>query len=264
LRPLADPKFLATMPEVAPSAALKAWDPVNHKVVWTFQNGSFMDHGGVLSTGGGLVVQGGLDGKLRVFSDAEGKLLKEIEVGTPMIAAPSTYSVDGVQYIAIVAGSGGGGWNTWMPGNAAAIKGNANRVLAFRLDGGVTPVPLDLPPVAPIPEPPAQAGSAANIAAGGQLFAANCSSCHNNAPRGPLPDLRRSTMIAAATGFRSVVRDGALQPRGMPRWDDLLSEAEVEQIRVYLISLAREAYAEQQKGAAATAPAGTAVKEGHL
>ncbi len=263
LRPLADPKFLATMPDVTPSAALKAWDPVNHKVVWTFQNGSFMDHGGVLSTGGGLVVQGGLDGKLRVFADTDGKLLKEIEVGTAMIAAPSTYTVNGVQYIAILAGSGGGGWNMWMPGNAAAIKGNANRILAFRLDGGVTPVPPDLPPVAPLPEPPAQAGTARDIAAGEQLFAANCSSCHNNAPRGPVPDLRSSAMIAAAANFKSVVRDGALQPRGMPRWDDLLSEAEVEQIRAYVISVARQAYADQQKGAAA-APAAPAMKEGHL
>ncbi len=136
LRPLADPKFLKTQPSIEMSASLKAWDPVARKVVWSVPNTSFMDHGGVLSTGGGLVVQGGLDGKLRVYSDADGKLLKEIEVGTPMIAAPSTYSVDGVQYIAILAGSGGGGWNTWMPGNAAAIKGNANRILAFRLDGG--------------------------------------------------------------------------------------------------------------------------------
>ncbi len=128
----------------------------------------------------------------------------------------------------------------------------------------MTPVPPDLPPVAPIPEPPAQAGTAADIATGAQLFATNCASCHNNAPRGPVPDLRRSPIIGVAASFQSVVRGGALQPRGMPRWDDLLSEAEVEQIRVHLISLTREAYAEQQKGAPASAPAAPAVKEGHL
>jgi quinohemoprotein ethanol dehydrogenase len=262
LRPLADPKFLKTQPSIEMSAALKAWDPVARKVVWSVPMPSFMDHGGVLSTGGGLVVMGGLDGKLRVYSDADGKLLKEIEVGTPMIAAPSTYTVDGVQYIAILAGSGGGGWNTWFPGNAAAIKGNANRILAFRLDGGVTPVPPDLPAVAPIPEPPAQAGTAADIAAGAKLFATNCSSCHNNVPRGPVPDLRSSAVIRDAASFKAVVHDGGLQTRGMPRWDDRLSEAEVEQIRVHAISVARDAYAAQQKNApAAAAPA---VKEGHL
>jgi quinohemoprotein ethanol dehydrogenase len=261
LRPLADPKFLKTQPDIAMSASLKAWDPVARKVVWSVPNTSFMDHGGVLSTGGGLVVQGGLDGKLRVYSDADGKLLKEIEVGTPLIAAPSTYTVDGVQYIAILAGSGGGGWNNWMPGNVAAIKGNANRILAFRLDGGVTPVPADLPPVAPIPEPPAQTGTPADIAAGAQLFATNCASCHGNAPRAPVPDLRRS-VAAIHVAFKDIVLKGALQQRGMPPWDDRLNEAQVDQIHAFVISDARQAYAEQQKGAAAAAA--PAVKEGHL
>jgi quinohemoprotein ethanol dehydrogenase len=264
LRPLADPKFLETQPPIEMSASLKAWDPVARKVVWSVPNTSFMDHGGVLSTGGGLVVQGGLDGRLRIYSDTDGKLLKEIEVGTPMIAAPSTYTVDGVQYIVILAGSGGGGWNTWMPGNAAAIKGNANRILAFRLDGGITPVPPDLPPVAPIAQPPARIGTAADIAAGAQLFAANCASCHNNAPRGPVPDLRRSAMIGATASFQSVVRGGALQSRGMPKWDDLLTEAESEQIRAHLISITRQAYSEQQKITPGTEPAAPATNEGHL
>ena len=148
-----------------------------------------------------------------------------------------------------------------MPGNVAAIKGNANRILAFRLDGGVTPVPPDLPAVAPIPEPPAQTGTAADIAAGGQLFGANCASCHGNAPRAPVPDLRRSVAHAA---FNEIVLRGALQARGMPRWDDVLSEAQVEQIHAYVISTAHQAYAEQQKGAAAAPPADPALKEGHL
>jgi quinohemoprotein ethanol dehydrogenase len=264
LRSLATPEFLKTQPSIEMSAALKAWDPVARKVVWSMPNASFMDHGGVLSTGGGLVVQGGLDGRLRVHSDVDGHVLKEIDVGTAMIAAPSTYTVNGVQYIAILAGSGGGGWNTWMPGNAAAIKGNANRILAFRLDGGATPVPPDLPPVAPIPEPPAQVGTVADIAAGAQLFGINCAGCHNNAPRGPIPDLRRSMLPGSAASFQSVVRGGALAPRGMPRWDDLLSVVQTDQIRAYLISITRQAYAEQQQGAGAVAPAGPALKEGHL
>ena len=150
------------------SASLKAWDPVQRKVVWSTPPRSFMDHGGVTSTAGGLVIQGGLDGVLRVYKDTDGTLLKEITVGTPMIAAPAVYTVGDVQYIAILAGSGGGGWNTWFPGNAAAEKGNANRILAFRLDGGATPVPPDVPAPGPLPEPPAQSGTAATIADGGE------------------------------------------------------------------------------------------------
>jgi quinohemoprotein ethanol dehydrogenase len=262
LRPLADPKFLATMPDVTASASLKAWDPVTHKVVWSFKNSSFMDHGGVLSTGGGLVVQGGLDGHLRVFNDADGTLLKDIEVGTAMIAAPMSYSVNGEQYIAILAGSGGGGWGNWLPQNIASQKGNANRILAFKLGGGATPVPADLPPIQPLPEPPAQIGTVADIAAGGQLFAANCGSCHSNAPRGVVPDLRRAS-AATHSAFHEIVLRGALQPRGMPRWDDVFSASQVDQIHAYIISVARDAWAAENKGKPVAAPAAV-MKEGHL
>jgi quinohemoprotein ethanol dehydrogenase len=150
-----------------------------------------------------------------------------------------------------------------MPGNVAAERGNANRILVFRLDGGPTPLPPALPAVTPIPEPPAQPGTAADITAGAALFARNCSGCHANAERAPVPDLRRSGMIRTAEGFQAVVRGGALQTRGMPSWDDLLSESQVEQIRADLVSIARAAYAKQQAGAAASAPA-PVFKEGHL
>jgi quinohemoprotein ethanol dehydrogenase len=256
------PEFLAKMPDLTPSAALKAWDPVKHEYVWSFQNSSFMDHGGVLSTGGGLVVQGGLDGILRVFRDTDGELLKQIEVGTAMIAAPMTYSVDGVQYIAILAGSGGGGWSTWLPQNVAFRKGNANRILAFRLDGGDTTVPPDLPQPAPIPEPPAQTGTAADIAAGAALFAANCASCHTNTWPAPIPDLRR-TSAATHGAFNQIVLQGALQARGMPRFDDVLSEKQAAQIQAHLLSLAREAYNAGQANATGK-PVEQGPSEGHL
>ncbi len=263
LKPLTDPKFLATQPDPTPSAALKAWDPVNHKVVWSVPNSSFMDHGGVLSTAGGLVVQGGLDGVLRVFNDADGKLLKQIDIGTAMIAAPSSYTVDGVQYIAILAGSGGGGWSSWLPQNIAFRKGNANRILAFRLDGGVTPVPPDLAPPGPIPEPPPQTGSAADIIAGGATFGANCGSCHTNTWPAPIPDLRRTSAATHAI-IKDIVLKGALQGRGMPRFDDVLSEKQVEQGAVYLLSLAHAAYQAQQAGATPAPAAAPAAKEGHF
>ncbi|MEJ0006726.1 MAG: hypothetical protein WDM77_10295 [Steroidobacteraceae bacterium] len=69
-------------------------------------------------------------------------------------------------------------------------------------------------------------------------------------------------MIRSAAAFQAVVRGGALEAVGMPSWDDLLSEPEVEQIRTHLISVARDAYTKQQAGAAA-APA-PVLKEGHL
>jgi quinohemoprotein ethanol dehydrogenase len=145
----------------------------------------------------------------------------------------------------------------------AARRGNDNRILAFRLDGGATPVPPELPPVGPIPEPPAQAGTPEDVTAGAALFAANCGSCHANFERAPVPDLRRSGIIRDKAAFASVVLGGALQQRGMPAWDDLLDATQTEQIRAHVVSVATQAYEAQQKGAAA-APAPAAPREGHL
>jgi quinohemoprotein ethanol dehydrogenase len=236
-----DPAALKGIPDATPSAALKAWDPVKKQIVWTGPKKSMMDHGGVLSTAGGLVMQGGLDGNLRVFDDASGTLLREIMIGSPMIAAPMTYSVNGVQYVAILAGSGGGGWSSWAPENIASHNGNANRIVALRLDGGAIPQPDPLPPLPPMIEPPARIGTKADLETGRKLFTENCAQCHINAGRGPVPDLRRSTPASHAA-FQQIVRGGALQPRGMPRWDDLLSEREVDQIHAYLIDLAWQLY----------------------
>jgi quinohemoprotein ethanol dehydrogenase len=166
-----------------------------------------------------------------------------------------------VQYIAILAGSGGGGWNVWMPGNVASERGNDNRILAFRLDGGSTPLPPMLEAVTPIPEPAAQPGTSADIAAGSALFSRNCAGCHSNADRAAVPDLRRSAFLRDAAAFQSVVRGGVLEKRGMPSWDDLLSAVEVEQIRAHLVSIARDAYAKQQTGASSVPV--SVLREGH-
>ncbi|MFO7325013.1 MAG: PQQ-dependent dehydrogenase, methanol/ethanol family [Pseudomonadota bacterium] len=259
---LANPAYLRTLPSLEVHASLKAWDPVARKVVWEHRYPSFNDHGGVLSTAGGLVVQGSIDGHLRFFDDTSGRLLKEIFTGTSIVAAPMSYTVDGVQYIAVLAGTGGGGWTMWTPDKVASRRGNDNRILVFRLDGGEVPVPPELPPPPPIPEPPVQTASAADIAAGAVLFGGYCGSCHSNFVPSPVPDLRRSPLIREASAFASVVRDGALQSRGMPAWDDLLTDEQIEQIRVHLVEVARQAYAAQQAGAGSAG--GAAASEGHL
>jgi len=240
-----DPALLKESPDPTPWAALKAWDPVKKQVVWTGPKKGFMDHGGVLSTGSGLVIQGGLDGNLRIFDDANGTLLREIMIGSTMIAAPMTYSVKGIQYVAILTGSGGGGWSSWGPDNIASRNGNANRIVALRLGGGAIPQPEPLPPLPALSEPPARTGTRADIDAGRKLFAENCAHCHTNAGRGPAPDLRRSTSATHAA-FQQIVRDGALQPRGMPRWDDLMSEHDVDQIHAYVIDLAWQLYGDKK------------------
>jgi quinohemoprotein ethanol dehydrogenase len=155
-----------------------------------------------------------------------------------MLAAPMTYRVRGVQYVAVAAGWGGGGW-TYVPPYSAAYKyGNANRLLVFRLDGKRVPLPKPLPPleVAPPPPPQAPGVTPATLAQGKTLFLANCAICHSNQPRSISPDLRRMPNEVHAA-FNEIVLRGALLPGGMPRWDDLLSEADANAIHAYLIDL---------------------------
>src|SRR5690606_26679780 len=204
-KPVGHPAYLRTVPSLEVHASLKAWDPVARRVVWEHRYPSFNDHGGVLSTAGGLVVQGSIDGNLRFFDDSSGELLHEIFTGTSLIAAPMSYTVAGVQYLAVLAGTGGGGWTLWTPDKVASQRGNESRILVFRLDGEATPVPPELPPPPPIPEPPAQVGTAADVAAGAELFRTYCASCHSNFVPSPVPDLRRSPTIREAAPFAAVV-----------------------------------------------------------
>ena len=64
----------------------------------------YANSSGVLTTAGGLVVTGMLDGSFLVLDDQTLEELYRFNVGTGFNAAPMTYSVNGKQYIAIASG----------------------------------------------------------------------------------------------------------------------------------------------------------------
>ncbi len=74
----------------------------------------------ILSTGGNLVFQGDEDGYLNVHAADTGTLLKRLDVGTSIMAAPMTYRVAGVQYVSVMAGYGGGVPYLPLPKTSAA------------------------------------------------------------------------------------------------------------------------------------------------
>jgi len=216
---------------------IRAIDPVTGKVKWSADYDGWQDRAGVLATGTGLVIHGTLSGKLIVRDADTGAVLKTIDTGSSIMAAPMTYRVNGVQYVAVQTGWGGGGWGFVPRYSAAYAKGNANRLLVFRIGGGETPVPADLPPLEPAPAPPAQLAGVTpeTIAMGSALFSENCAMCHANQPRAPLPDLRR---MAEGTheAFDQIVLEGLLVPNGMPRWDDVLKPEQAKAIHAFLIA----------------------------
>jgi len=224
---------------------LQAIDPLTGERRWSVDSAGWWDRAGVLVTAGGLVFQGSATGTFNVYDSSTGELLKTIEVGTSILAAPMTYRVDGVQYVAVMAAWGGGGWSFPQPESAQYRFGNAGRILAFRLDGGPVPQREPLPEPPPIPEPPPQFGDAATIARGEALFSQTCSLCHSNQTRSLAPDLRRMTP-AVYEAFDSIVLEGLLLPNGMPRWDDVLTPEDTRAIRAYLIDQQAKAYAAER------------------
>lgn len=225
---------------------LRALDPLTGKVAWQVPSeGGWWDRAGVLATGGALVFQGTATGHMRAYDARSGRLLRDLDVSSSIMAAPMTYSVGGVQYVAVMAGWGGGGWSLPHPESAAARYGNEGRILAFRLDGHAPPQREPLAPPGPIPAPPAQTAAPAVVSSGAQLFQRNCSHCHVNMTGSAAPDLRRMTPATHAL-FDKIVLGGLLQPAGMPRWDDVLSEADAQAIHAYLIAAQNAAYQDQQ------------------
>lgn len=89
-----------------------------------------------LTTGGGLVVVGDWDRNLFVYDVTTGKTLYRTRLSTSAQGFPITYAVDGRQFLAVPAGTGGGGWVTTIPADTLPDKppppaGNALFVFAL-------------------------------------------------------------------------------------------------------------------------------------
>jgi quinohemoprotein ethanol dehydrogenase len=230
---------------------LRAWDPVTQKIVWEHETSSGIRgyDGGVMSSAGNLVFQGRGSGELWVYAADSGKVLKVIKTGSHIMAAPMTYSIDGEQFVAVQAGYGGTAITVGpIPPSSAALKyENTNRIIAFKVGGGAVP-----PPPARIDErfakPPLQTATKAQIDAGEVKFVEECSRCHTFGPS-TTPDLRKLNDGLHAA-FKDIVLKGILAQAGMERFDDILSEKDVDNIHAYLIDQSWAGYKEQEGAAA--------------
>jgi len=217
---------------------LRAWDPVRQRVAWSGPASSAWD-GGVMSTAGNLVFQGDAAGSFKAFAADTGKPLAKIDVGTSIMAAPMTYSVAGVQYVAVMAGYGGGGGFAFPPDSAAYKYGNDGRIVAFKLGGGTVPKPSPIEEPA-LPRPPPRSGEPQVIARCAIFYNRYCGRCHVFG-RGMLPDLRRMSPETHEL-FDQIVLHGAYLPKGMARWDDVLSSSDANAIHAYIVDEAWNAY----------------------
>jgi quinohemoprotein ethanol dehydrogenase len=229
------------------SEILKAWDPVRKQVVWqqtTSETNRGYD-GGVLSTAGNLLFQGRGNGQIWVYAADTGKPLKVIETGSHIMAAPMTYEIGGVQYVALQCGYGGSGVGYPIPPSSAAFTHeNENRILVLKLDGGQVPAP-PLRAAEPYPAPPASHASQAEINHGEDKFVEQCSRCHVFGPN-ITPDLSKLPPEVHAM-FKDIVLHGALAPMGMANFSDVLTEADADAIHAYLIDQERQGFEKQAR-----------------
>ncbi len=86
--------------------SLKAIDPAAGKIVWQKNNKAPL-WGGVLTTGGGLVVYGTPEGDLKIIDAKTGDDLWSFNTGSGIVGAPITWEQDGEQMISVVSGWGG-------------------------------------------------------------------------------------------------------------------------------------------------------------
>lgn len=110
---------------------LQAWDLKTGQEVWT-QTFKSPNWGPVLTTAGGLVFMGGTnDQYFRAFDAKTGAVLWAYQTNSGITGVPSSYAVDGVQYIAVQSGWGLG---------AQIMQRYLNRAVGAKIDvpqGGV-------------------------------------------------------------------------------------------------------------------------------
>jgi alcohol dehydrogenase (cytochrome c)/quinohemoprotein ethanol dehydrogenase len=218
-------------PRIAQSR-LVAWDPVQQRARWRSDVLGTIG-GGTLTTAGGLVFQGTNKGRFVAYDADDGRELWSMEAQTGVVAAASSFELDGEQYIAEEAGYG----------LARYGIGNQSRLLVFKLGGTATLPPAAPPPPPPVLNPPPSTASEQTIEGGHQQFVSHCAMCHDPpaANRSVFPDLRYSPALNSAAAFDAIVLEGALQSAGMASFKGRLSEDEIHAVRAYLIERANQA-----------------------
>ncbi len=93
---------------------LIAWDVKNARKAWSVKESILPVYSGVLSTGGGLVFYGTMDGWFRALDAHSGQVLWQMKTASGIIGDPITFlGPDGKQYVAVYSGIGG-----WMGATA--------------------------------------------------------------------------------------------------------------------------------------------------
>jgi alcohol dehydrogenase (cytochrome c) len=86
---------------------VQAWDLDSGKKVWTHSYGMSQNWGPILATAGNVLFTGGTnDRKFRALDATNGNVLYEMTMPSGVNGVPSSFRVDGKQYVAVQSGWG--------------------------------------------------------------------------------------------------------------------------------------------------------------
>ncbi|PLW81866.1 PQQ-dependent dehydrogenase, methanol/ethanol family [Kineobactrum sediminis] len=243
-----DPEIKQTVLDTV-KGAIVAWDPVAAEPRWEVTHAGPWN-GGMLSTAGNLLFQGNAEGRIVAYTADTGEDLWSFDAQTGIVAPPVTYRIDGVQYVAVVAGWGGA---LALVGGEALTAGpipNRSRLLVFRL--GADDTLPDAATPALVIAPPELEATPEQILDGKVQYLAYCVFCHGDGAvsGGATPDLRAMSAETHAQ-WDAIVRGGQHWQGGMVGFAGVLGAQGSENIRQYLIERAHQALLSPPETAAA-------------
>ncbi len=212
---------------------ITAWDPVRKQAAWRVDRDTEVP-GGLLATAGDLLFQGDGTGFFRAYDARDGTKLWESRVGIGIIAAPISYAIDGEQYVAVLAGVGGGDGIHRQKVDYV----NDGRILAWKL-GGKAPMPAVRKQAERVVQAPKMELSPPRIEHGRELYSRHCAHCHGMATRNStlIPDLK-TVDAQVHRNWNAIVLGGTRANQGMASFADVLDADGAEAIHTYVVSRA--------------------------
>ena len=219
----------ATPPKNKPFGKLIAWDPIKQKEAWHVDYVAPWN-GGTLTTAGNLVFQGSADGRFIAYNATTGEKLWETPTGTGVVAAASTYLIDGQQYVSVAVGWGG-------------VFGITQRVTDR--EGPGTVYTFAIGGKAPLPEfTKYQIGNLISgvkydpkdVEPGTAIYVEACATCHGvpGVDRGGNVKNLGYVPAEEIANLKDIVFKGPFMDKGMPDFTGKLTEDDVVKIQAFI------------------------------
>jgi quinohemoprotein ethanol dehydrogenase len=216
-------------PKSKPFGRLIAWDPVKQKEAWRAEYVSPWN-GGTLTTAGNLVFQGTADGRFIAYNATSGEKLWESPTGTGVVAAASTYLIDGVQYVSVAVGWGG----VFGEGARATDKEGPGTVFTFAVGGKASPPNFTQYQMAGLLK--GVTYDPANVQAGTLLYVSNCVFCHGVPGVNNGGNIKNLGYVSTETitNLKDIVFKGPFMDKGMPDFTGKLTDADIVKIQAFI------------------------------